>query len=159
MRHWRWPTVRSTLTGASSAGKRLMLRVVSDPNVLIAARLSPRGAPARVLSAWTDGRLQLVVSPLLLNELADVLQRPKFRRWLTTEEALAFVDALRKGAVVVDDPPVLRGVTPDPDDDYLVALARACGADWLVSGDTHLTGLAGAEPPVLSPRAFVDQLG
>lgn len=98
------------------------------------------------------------MSPVLLAELAGVLGRPKFRRWPTVEEARAFVDALRRGAVVIDDPPSLPGVTPDPRDDYLVALARAAGADRLISGDPHLTGLADADPPVLAPRAFVDQL-
>lgn len=136
-----------------------MLRVVCDPNVLISARLSPRGAPAKVLSAWTDGRLELVVSPGLLVELTGVLERPKFRRWMTIDETRGFVEALRVAAVVIHDPPVLAGVTPDPKDDYLVALARAAGADRLISGDPHLTGLADADPPVVTPRAFVDQLG
>ena len=106
-----------------------MLRVVCDPKVLISARLSPRGAPAKLLSAWTD------------------------------EQARAFVNALRTGAVVIDDPPGLSGVTPDPKDDYLVALARVADADRLISGDPHLTDLADADPPILPPRAFLDQLG
>lgn len=136
-----------------------MLRVVCDPNVLISARLSPRGAPAQILKEWTEDRLELIVSPLLLAELGGVLERPKFRRWLTVEEARAFVDALRTGAVVVHDPPALPGVTPDHKDDYLVALARAADADRLISGDPHLTDLPAADPPVLTPRAFVDGLG
>jgi len=31
------------------------------------------------------------VCPLLLTELQEVLTRPKFRRWLTTDEAYQFV--------------------------------------------------------------------
>lgn len=135
-----------------------MLRVVFDPNVLISARLSPRGTAAKLLGALTDGRFQLVVSPTLLDELVGVLERPKFRRWLTVEEAHAFVDALRTGASLLDDPPATPGVTPDPKDDYLVALARAARADRLISGDPDLTGLADADPPVLAPRAFLDEL-
>jgi uncharacterized protein len=45
-------------------------RVVIDSNVLISARLSPRGAPGRLLAAWLAGRFELIVSPALLSELA-----------------------------------------------------------------------------------------
>lgn len=134
-----------------------MPRVVIDPNVLISARLSPRGTPARLLAAWTDGRFELVISPALLAELSGVLQRPKFRRWLTPDEAHAFVHTLRTGASMIADPPARPGVTPDPGDDYLVTLARAAGADWLISGDAHLTALVDPEPPVLNPATFLAQ--
>ncbi len=136
-----------------------MPRVVIDPNVLISARLSPHGTPARLLAAWTDGRFELVISPALLAELSGVLQRPKFSRWLTPSEAHGFVQTLRTGATLVNDPPARPGVTPDPGDDYLVTLARAADADWLISGDAHLTALVDPEPPVLNPAAFLAELG
>lgn len=53
-----------------------MRRVVVDPNVLISARLSPGGTPARLLTAWMEGQFELVVSPALLVELTGVLDRP-----------------------------------------------------------------------------------
>jgi predicted nucleic acid-binding protein len=40
-----------------------------------------------------------------------------------------------------------------------IALARIASADYPVSGDRHLLDLADPEPPVLSPRQFVDLLG
>jgi len=135
-----------------------MPRVVVDPGVLIAALLSPRGAPASMLLAWLEGRFQLVVSPGLLAELEDVLLRPKFRPHVTEEEAASFVNLLRNFAVLLPDPTPLHGVSPDPGDDYLVALARASEADFLVSGDPHLTGLRKAQPPVVSPRGFLNRL-
>lgn len=49
-------------------------------------------------------------------------------------------------------------VAADPDDDYLVALTRAAAADYLVSGDPHLTKLEGVAVPVLAPRAFLERL-
>ena len=62
-----------------------------------------------------------------------------------------------KGLLVVGDPPALPGVSPDPGDDYLVALARACAADVLVSGDHHLVDLPDPRPPGVTPRMFVDE--
>lgn len=40
-----------------------MRRVVIDSNVLISARLSPRGSPGRLLAAWLDGRFELIAKP------------------------------------------------------------------------------------------------
>lgn len=55
-----------------------MARVVVDPNVLVAALISPRGAPAALYGALAGGRFELIASPLLLAELERVLSREKF---------------------------------------------------------------------------------
>lgn len=122
------------------------MRVVLDPNVLVSAAISPAGPPRQIVAAWINGRFELVISPALLDELRDVLHRPKFRRWISGAVAREFVDGLADDAVVLDGPPALPGVSPDPDDDYLIALARAAGADYLVSGDRHLLELADPQP-------------
>jgi len=58
------------------------VRAVLDPNVLVSALISPAGPPREIVGAWMQGRFDLVASPALLGELRDVLERPKFRRWL-----------------------------------------------------------------------------
>lgn len=82
-----------------------------------------------------------------------MLLRSKFRRWLTETEARRAVAQIAQLAELHDDPPPEPGLTPDPKDDYLVALARATSADYLISGDQHLTELADPRPAVLTPRA------
>jgi uncharacterized protein len=134
------------------------VRVVLDPNVLISALLSPKGPSAEILGAWIAERFELVVSENLLAELDDVLARSKFRRWVAESDCLQFVAVLAQSATVVGDPPAPAGLSPDPDDDYLIALARTAGADYLVSGDRHLTELVDPSPPILAPREFVDTL-
>jgi putative PIN family toxin of toxin-antitoxin system len=134
-------------------------RVVIDSNVLISARLSPRGSPGRMLAAWLDGRFELIVSPALLAELGGVLERPKFRRWLTVEEARAFVQMLHVSATVLNDPPQQHHDLRDPDDSYLVTLARSAKADYLISGDGDLTSLQSPQPPVMKPADFLAELG
>ncbi len=136
-----------------------MRRVVIDSNVLISATLSPRGSPGRLLAACLDGRFELIVSSALLAELAGVLERPKFRRWLTTEEARAFVQMLRVSATVLNDPPHQHHDVRDPDDSYLLTLARSAKADYLISGDADLTSLQSAQPPVIKPADFLADLG
>lgn len=135
------------------------MRAVLDPNVLVSAAISTAGPPRQIVGAWVDGRFELIASPALLGELRDVLARPKFRRWLSTATAADFIGGLADDALVVEDPPALAGLSPDPDDDYLIALARAANADYLVSGDRHLLDLADPDPPVLTPREFLELLG
>ena len=134
-----------------------MFRAALDPGVLIAALLSPAGAPAQLLRKWIDGAFELIVSPKLLNELGAVLQ-PKFTSHVTQDETRAFLSLLEQMATVVTDPPSVPGSSPDPGDDYLVALAGAAAAQYLVSGDAHLTGLRRQEPPVVTPRGFLSLL-
>ncbi len=134
------------------------MRVVLDPNVLVAAAISTAGPPRQILTAWIDGRFELAISPALIDELRDVLARPKFRRWISAAMVSELIDGLADDALMLDDPPEQPAVSPDPDDDYLVALARAASADYLVSGDRHLLDLDDVHPPVLTPRRFLELL-
>lgn len=133
------------------------MRVVCDANVLISALISSSGAPARIVDAWTSGAFELIVCPKLLGELRDVFTRSKLRNLVDPEAAAEYVSGLEEGALALPDPKVERPVAPDPDDDYLVALASTGDADYLVSGDRHLTDLADLKPPVLTPRQFADR--
>ena len=134
------------------------MRAVVDPNVLVSAVISPAGPPAAIVGAWTEDRFELVISVQLLDELSEVLSRDKFRRWIDADSAAEYVAALAEAATTLDDPPSAPKSSPDPDDDYLIALARAASADFLVSGDGDLTRLADPDPPVLTPREFLDRL-
>lgn len=59
---------------------------------------------------------------------------------------------------VIDDPSPPNQLSPEPDDDYLITLAGAAGADCLVTDDHDLTGPADPTPPVLTPRRFRHRL-
>jgi uncharacterized protein len=87
-----------------------------------------------------------------------VLARPKFRRWVSEETVADYIEGLTDAALLIADPPAETGFSADPDDDYLITLARSAGADDLVSGDHHLTGLEDPVPPILTSREFLDRL-
>jgi putative PIN family toxin of toxin-antitoxin system len=135
------------------------VRVVLDANVLVSALISTAGPPREIVTAWVDERFELIASPALIDELRDVLARPRFRRWVSLDVVAEFIDGLAQDALALDDPPAQPGLTADPDDDYLIVLARAARADYLVSGDRHLLDLEAPDPPVLTPREFLDLLG
>jgi putative PIN family toxin of toxin-antitoxin system len=135
-----------------------VIRVVVDPGVLIAALVTPGGVPARIIRAWIDGAFELVASPHLLDELMTTLLRPKFRRWVSADDAVLFVETVRLAGILVEDPERIEPLSRDPDDDYLIALARAAGAVVLVSGDADLTTLDLRDPPIVDPRRFLSTL-
>ena len=134
------------------------MRAVLDPHVLVSAVISPAGPPGSILLAWSLGQFELVISPKLLDELADVLARPKLRRWVSQATASEYLDALAESATMIDDPPDPPKRSADPDDDYLLALLDAADAHYLVSGDPHLTSLADHDVPVSTANAFLAQL-
>lgn len=135
-----------------------MLRVVVDPGVCVSAVITPAGAPAKVLDAARNERLDLIVSPRLLAELAGVLEREKFRDYLTLEEAREYVDGLAVLAETVSDAERPPRISRDPNDDYLIALAQGANATIIVSGDADLLAVDLPGLRVLTPHEFVNSL-
>lgn len=131
-----------------------------DPGVFVSAAISGSGPPERLLWSVMEQRAVLVVSPLLLDELREVLARPKFRRYLSQEDADAFVRSVEHLALAVSDMPEDQWprVCRDADDDYLVALAGSSSATMLVSGDKDLRDLVHAGADVRTPRDAVEAL-
>lgn len=136
------------------------MRVVADANVLVSAALgrSPHAPSVLVIKAALDGRIELVMSPALL---AEVLSRPRIRQRLSADDAHVFLADIAAQAVMVADPVDPPSVCRDPDDDYLVALSAASGADALITGDDDLLAIEGdqAGVEVLKPRQLIDRLG
>lgn len=97
--------------GAGPSADCARSRAVLDPNVLVAALISPGGPPRAIIVAWTEDRFELVVSTALLGELRDVLSRSKFQRWVNADTATMFVDGLHEDAAIVvmaDDSPSVQ---------------------------------------------------
>lgn len=128
-----------------------------DPNVWVSGLINPHGTPARVAAAVATKHVTAVISQHLVDELATVLARQKFRRWVILDDALAFVDALAREGDMRPEPVEVPNRVRDPDDDYLAALADATAAT-IVTGDDDLLA-ADLEPPAITPRQLLDRLG
>jgi len=136
-----------------------VITVVPDTTVLVSAAISNQGNPYRLLESWQHGELSFVLCPHLLEELKEVLDRDRLRRFITQEDAAAFVAYLSRVADVRPDPVRVHGLVPDdPDDDFLFALAREAGVDFVLSSDQHLTELSSPRPPVITPARLVAEL-
>jgi uncharacterized protein len=127
-------------------------RVVLDSGVLVSALITPAGVSGRLLDELCEGAVELIVSPLLLDELLGVLRRDKFRHYVDLDTVDEYVDRLQADATAAADPGDLpsRLRSTDPKDDYLIALAHSQSA-ILVSGDKHLLELGVGGAPILAP--------
>lgn len=96
--------------------------------------------------------------PTLLAEIEDVLDRPRLRKRVDPGLAQLYMDTIRRIADVAADPAPIEAATRDADDDYLVALAREHGADWIVTGDKDLLEWDDQTPPAITPAAFEELL-
>jgi putative PIN family toxin of toxin-antitoxin system len=114
-------------------------RLVLDTNIYISALLWT-GIPHRLLRLAEAGDVTLVTTPAIMEELREVLGRPKFRlRIRTLQSSVAeLMEALLSVVEVVQDLPIEPVVKRDPDDDKILACATAAQAEWIVSGDDHL---------------------
>lgn len=133
--------------------------VVIDANVFVSAAIQ-RGASHRIVESWLSGgtAFEVVMCPELLGEIREVLTtRPRLRKWISLENATVFVDTIEAIIDLVDDPDVVQTETRDPNDDYLIALARAHDVDVIVSGDKDLLEWKSQRPPVVTPTQFEDR--
>lgn len=113
---------------------RFDLRVVVDTNVWISGLIVPDSPPGQVLRALRDRRFELVASWHVAQELADVLRRPRLRRYEIEQQDIEDVFRLLAPALPRADVDVpIR----DPDDAPVVAAALAGDADIIVTGDEH----------------------
>ncbi len=116
----------------------MTLRVVLNSNVIISEFLfgGPLGA---VLSHAVAGSIRCFTSLAILDEVRDVLQRPKFG--LTPDQALRVIEELHDLCEVVRPRQRIVVVAADPDDNAVIECAVAAKADLVVSGDAHLLDL------------------
>ena len=119
------------------------MRLVLDTNVVFSGLLW-QGPPYRVLELIRQQPDMLLFSSAArLEELADVLPRPAATKRLaligkSAREVLAdYVEVVD----LVEPVEVPRVVPNDPDDDHVIAAARAAHADYIVSGDSDLLSL------------------
>ncbi len=117
------------------------MRVVLDTNVLLSALLSPHGGPDIIYRAWQKNHFSLVTSLAQLDELRRASRYEKFKDVLQPYRVGTMINNLQR-AIVIETPSSLPNniEATDPNDTFLLAIARAGDADYLVTGD-HRSGL------------------
>ncbi|HRP95707.1 MAG TPA: putative toxin-antitoxin system toxin component, PIN family [Rhodocyclaceae bacterium] len=109
------------------------MRVVLDTNILLSALISPHGPPDAIYRAWRLARFELITSRIQLDEIRRASRYPKLQAILQPARVGLMINNLQR-AIVLDRLPQ-QFDTADPDDAFLLAMASAGEADWLVTGD------------------------
>lgn len=129
-------------------------RVVLDNNALVSRLLLPDSVPGRAVRKAVD-EAQLLVSEATLSELADVLGRRKFDRYVTVEDRMRFLLLLGSVAELVPIGYAIRACR-DPRDDKFLELAVNGQAACIVTGDRDLLALHPFHGvSIVSPGAYV----
>ena len=136
------------------------MRVVLDTNILVSALIVPGGPTDRVYRAWRDRRFVLVTSGEQLDEFRRVTRYPRLTQYIEPAAAGTMLNEVRKIAVFLTRLPRVE-LSRDPADDFLLAMARAGQADYLVTGDRRdlLTVGTFGTTRIVTTRQLLRELG
>jgi putative PIN family toxin of toxin-antitoxin system len=136
------------------------MRAVVDTNILVRALIMPQGTVGPVLLRLRRGEYTLLYAQPLLEELIDVLNRPRIRhKYSLTEDDIHTVVSLilLRGEAVAPEKRITA--CRDPRDDKFLEVAVTGKADVIVSGDQDLLVLNPfAGILILPPAGFLQML-
>ena len=136
-----------------------MRKVVLDTNVLISGVIAS-GYSASIINAARRGEIKLVTSAHLLKEFSEVILRRHItlKYPIAAENADVLLDFLRAFSILTLGIPSSKRISPDPDDDFVLACATDENVDCIVTGDPHLLNLKIYKNiPILTPKEFVER--
>jgi putative PIN family toxin of toxin-antitoxin system len=131
------------------------VKIILDTNVFVSGVFF-NGPPYQILEVWRDGKLDIIVSPEILDEYVRVGE-------ILAEDhpgidLKPMLDYVIQNAEVYAASVLSEAVCEDPDDDKFLACALASGSTIIVSGDKHLLKVSGYHGiEILKPRDFVSK--
>lgn len=114
------------------------IRVVFDTQLFLRACINRRSLPAKLIFDMSN-EYELVISQAILDEIEDVLNRPKLRakfNSLTNEVVEEIIQLLSNSDQV--NPTEVPKISRDPKDDIFLACAITANATHIVSEDKDL---------------------
>ena len=135
-----------------------MLSAALDATVLVSAFLTPGGVSDEILRHAREGAFVAFVSEDILAEVVHTLAYPRIRRRYpyTDEDVRVFCEGLREAASLVPTSSDIPAVVRDPNDDMVLATARAADTTYLITRDLDLLTLQTYEGiTIITPEAFM----
>jgi putative PIN family toxin of toxin-antitoxin system len=114
-------------------------KILIDTNVWISAFLDPSGYPAKIITAWLEDKIQIVISMPLLKEILDVLQRPRIQKkyQYSAEEIKTYLDLIFQRAEKIE-PAGNINLCRDTRDNIVLETALSGQAKYLVTRDDDI---------------------
>jgi len=111
-------------------------RCVLDTNVLVSAALFKQSKPSKLVMDVYQNEI-LLMSDEVLEELANVLKRKKFNRYISQEDRELFLEVIVNRSVLIESQVKIE-VCRDPKDNHILELATSGEADFIITGDQDL---------------------
>lgn len=132
-------------------------RFVFDTNTIVSALLFKRSIPRQAFDkASQNGKI--LQSADSFQELASVLRRDKFDKYVTDAERIGFLAQFARDMLFEETTTIVTECR-DPKDNKFLELAIDGQADAIISGDNDLLVLHPFRGiPILTPREFIEHL-
>ena len=134
------------------------LKAIIDTNVFISALIG-KGRISRIYEAFADGEFTPVLSHRMLEELLEVINRPKLAKYFVAKEINRFKELLNID-ILLAIPRQKINICRDSKDNIILEAATAEErADCIVSGDKDLLSLKTFRNiSIISPAKFLKML-
>ncbi|GHB87737.1 putative toxin-antitoxin system toxin component, PIN family [Persicitalea jodogahamensis] len=109
------------------------MKVVIDTNLFVSAAINANSRQRLELALYNDA-LSILLDEALLSEFVEVINRPKFRRYISANQIIAFIDLIERRSTFVTTTSTVDA-SPDPKDNFLLALCMDNQADFLLTGN------------------------
>lgn len=111
------------------------IRIIIDTNILTSYLISKK--IINLDKIFLADNISILFSKELIDELHEVIQRPKMRKYFTEEDAMTIlIKLVQLGEVYYPEKSIQ--ICKDPKDNFLLDLAIEGKANYLITGDNDL---------------------
>lgn len=114
--------------------KRRIVKIILDTNWFVSASINRRSR-RQFYKILTNPKLKIFYSKELLQEYQEVISRNRFKKTISETQVIRFLSLILPRLAVTTAAVQLNR---DPKDNYLLAMAIECNADYLITGDANL---------------------
>lgn len=132
------------------------IKVVFDTNVWISFLI---GKHLSIIQNYiSDGRITIITSDQLINEIKLVTKRPKLKKYFPEKDVEELIKLLDVIALKIKIKSTFK-ICRDPKDDFLLGLVIDSKANFLVTGDKDLLDLTPFKTTqIITPKDFEEYL-
>ena len=136
--------------------EKISYKIITDTNILISYLIGRELKSLRDL--FEEENIEFIINDKLIEEFVRKVTLPKFRNYFEADKALAFIKFLKRRATLAEANSEVT-ICRDSKDNFLLALAKDAGADFLITGDKDLLSLKRFEnTTIISLNEFIKQL-
>jgi uncharacterized protein len=116
-----------------------MTKIILDTSVIVAHLISRSSGVSDIINHAKNGYIELYISPLILKELKNTIQKPKIKQYLGNYTA-RFIAQYQYLCTIVEPNCVIE-ICRDSTDNKFLEVAKTINAEYIITGDKDLLEL------------------